>query len=86
MEAEHYPMSRVNCGAKTRTGGACRQPAMKNGKCRLHGGKSKSGREHGRYKHGFYTKEMKAFNRELREDAREIMKEWREMSEKIENF
>jgi len=28
------------CGARTRCGGACRQPAMKNGRCRLHGGKS----------------------------------------------
>jgi hypothetical protein len=28
------------CGAKTRAGGPCRQPAMPNGRCRLHGGKS----------------------------------------------
>ena len=28
------------CGACTRAGGACRQPAMKNGRCRFHGGKS----------------------------------------------
>jgi hypothetical protein len=28
------------CGARTRAGGACRQPAMANGRCRLHGGKS----------------------------------------------
>ena len=27
-------------GAKTRTGAACRAPAMKNGRCRFHGGKS----------------------------------------------
>jgi hypothetical protein len=32
------------CGAKTRAGGACRQPAMKNGRCRLHGGKSTGAR------------------------------------------
>jgi len=31
----------VLCGAKAkRTGKACHQPAMKNGRCRLHGGKS----------------------------------------------
>lgn len=31
----------VLCGAKSkRTGRMCRQPAMKNGRCRLHGGKS----------------------------------------------
>src|SRR5262249_15021209 len=28
------------CGAATRARGACRQPAMANGRCRLHGGKS----------------------------------------------
>lgn len=28
------------CGAKTRAGGICQNVAMKNGKCRLHGGKS----------------------------------------------
>ena len=28
------------CGAKTRKGQPCRQPAMKNGKCYLHGGKA----------------------------------------------
>jgi hypothetical protein len=28
------------CGARTRAGGCCRQPAMAKGRCRLHGGKS----------------------------------------------
>ena len=28
------------CGARTRSGGCCRSPAMKNGRCRMHGGKS----------------------------------------------
>ena len=28
------------CGARTRAGGCCRQPAMANGRCRLHGGMS----------------------------------------------
>jgi hypothetical protein len=28
------------CGARTRSGGCCSQPAMANGKCRFHGGKS----------------------------------------------
>ncbi len=28
------------CGARARTGHACRQPAMRNGRCRLHGGAS----------------------------------------------
>lgn len=28
------------CGARNRAGNPCRAPAMKNGRCRLHGGKS----------------------------------------------
>jgi len=32
------------CGACTRAGSACRQPAMANGRCRLHGGKSTGAR------------------------------------------
>ena len=32
------------CGAKARAGHTCRQPAMKNGRCRLHGGKSTGAR------------------------------------------
>ncbi|MEK6705321.1 MAG: HGGxSTG domain-containing protein [Bdellovibrionota bacterium] len=28
------------CKAKTRAGGICQSPGMKNGRCRLHGGKS----------------------------------------------
>ena len=28
------------CGARTRCGGSCRQPAMHNGRCRMHGGLS----------------------------------------------
>lgn len=31
------------CGAKTRGGGACKRPAMANGRCNLHGGKSTGG-------------------------------------------
>jgi hypothetical protein len=48
------------CGARTRAGTACRQPAMANGRCRLHGGHASGpatpeGRERsrrGRLKHG----------------------------------
>ncbi len=32
------------CGARTRAGCPCRQPAMANGRCRLHGGKSSGAR------------------------------------------
>src|ERR1039458_5673586 len=30
----------ARCGAKTRVGRPCRSPAMNNGRCRMHGGKS----------------------------------------------
>ena len=43
------------CGAHARTTGQpCRSPAMKNGRCRMHGGKA--GRKP---VHGFYTKAAK---------------------------
>lgn len=47
------------CGAKTRAGGACKAPAMGNGRCRVHGGKStgpknQSGNTNA-VKHGFYS-------------------------------
>ena len=67
MEMNHYPMERLTCGAKTRKGGSCRQPAMKNGRCRLHGGKSLSGTAHGRYKHGNRTKAAMEMRRQLSE-------------------
>lgn len=78
METEHYPMPRKECGARTRTGGMCRQPAMKNGRCRLHGGKSKAGIAHGRYKHGGRTKEAIEERRrfaELLREARHVLRE-----------
>lgn len=66
MESRHYPIPRIECCAKTRKGTPCRQPAMKNGRCRLHGGKSKSGKEHGMYKHGLRSKETIKKRREIR--------------------
>ena len=56
------------CGAKNRRGLPCRCPAMRNGRCRLHGGlssgpKTKDGIERIRKsatKHGYYSKEALA--------------------------
>jgi len=58
----------ARCGAKTRRATVCRGPAMPNGRCRFHGGKSTGprtpeGRERSRQahlKHGYYTREAKA--------------------------
>lgn len=63
------------CGARCkRTGLPCRQPAMRNGRCRLHGGKStgprtKAGREAiaaANYKHGWYSGSNQALLKYLR--------------------
>lgn len=62
----HVPtnfVSAAKCGAKTRRGGSCVQPGMKNGRCRLHGGKStgpkteegKARSRRGNWKHGRYS-------------------------------
>lgn len=50
----------IPCGARSRRNNQrpCRQPAMPNGRCRLHGGKSP-------IKHGFYTKRAIQERREL---------------------
>ena len=77
MEKSNYPMDTGTCGARTRSGEPCRLQAMKNGRCRFHGGKSLSGVEHGRYKDGRFTKEAKAARRQLADlmrDVRELMK------------
>ena len=48
------------CGAKTRSGSACRSPAVRGKKrCRMHGGAAGSGAPEGNQnalKHGFYKK------------------------------
>jgi hypothetical protein len=65
------------CGAKTRGargGRPCRSPAMANGRCRMHGGRSggPTGSRNGAYKHGRFTKEareVRAWVRGLARDA-----------------
>lgn len=67
-ETEHYPMqdemssfnALIACGAKTRSGTACRNIPMAGKKrCRMHGGASLSGKNHWNYKHGYWSKEEK---------------------------
>jgi hypothetical protein len=60
------------CGARTRCGGACRQPAMTNGRCRMHGGLSTGPRtpeglarsRRARLTHGARSAGMRALMRE----------------------
>ena len=70
------------CGAKTRRSGGqpCWQPAMPNGRCRLHGGKSTgprtaSGLERSRranWKHGYYSAQAKAQRASARASRRKL--------------
>jgi uncharacterized protein YjcR len=55
------------CGALTRSGSQCRSPAMPNGRCRLHGGKSPGAPKGNKnaLKHGRYTAEAIARRREV---------------------
>jgi hypothetical protein len=68
------------CGAKTRKGKSCQAPAMKNGRCRMHGGQS-TGPPKGTQnalKHGYYTRaaiaERKRVSRLIR-DSRAFLDE-----------
>lgn len=68
------------CGARTRAGGACRQPAMRNGRCRLHGGKSTGPRtpeglarsRTARLRHGIYAAEYVNLKRAARIACRRL--------------
>ena len=55
------------CGARTRKGKQCQSPAMPNGRCRLHGGKSPGAPKGNKnaLKQGRYTAEAVAARREI---------------------
>ena len=64
------------CGARTRKGNPCRSPAMANGRCRMHGGRS-PGAPQGNgnaLKHGRYSATAIAERRELATLIRSIRK------------
>jgi hypothetical protein len=68
------------CGARTRAGGCCRQPAMGNGRCRMHGGLSTGPRtpaglrrsRYSRYVHGFRGRPVLEFRRRCVHTARQL--------------
>ncbi|MBT7950021.1 MAG: hypothetical protein HN764_00205 [Gammaproteobacteria bacterium] len=71
------------CGAKTRPGHPCGHYAMKNGRCRYHGGKSTGARNpHREIKHGLYTKEAI----EDRRYVRDLIREARLLAKELEEF
>ena len=80
------PMNAPRCGAKTRSGTPCKAPAMANGKCRMHGGKSTGprtpeGLERSRkanLKHGLYSAELleeRKFMKQLLRSSRETLEQ-----------
>jgi hypothetical protein len=75
--AAEFPREKRFCGARTRSGAPCRTRAMKNGRCRMHGGLSLSGEKSPRFKHGHYTREAIAQRRRfasLMADARKTIR------------
>jgi hypothetical protein len=82
------PNSAPRCGAQTRRGKKCRAPAMRNGRCRMHGGGSTGPRtpeglarsRRANWKHGLYSAEAKADRRSLRqlmEDSGDLIRQLR---------
>ena len=70
------------CGAKTRSGGACRSPAVSGRKrCRMHGGAQGSGApkaNRNARKHGMFTRDAIAERRQIRAllgEARRMLEE-----------
>jgi hypothetical protein len=69
------------CGAKNRRHTPCRAPAMKNGRCKFHGGLSTGPRtpeglersRHARWKHRGYSLQTRALLRENRRRWRELL-------------
>jgi hypothetical protein len=69
------PNAARRCGARTRTQLPCRQPAMANGRCRMHGGKSPGapkGEHNGNYRHGRRTGDAMADKREAAAALRQL--------------
>ena len=75
------------CGARTRRGSACACPAMRNGRCRLHGGLSTGPKttaglkrsRRARWKHGAFSREA----RQLRADARQRRRWFKELLARV---
>jgi len=67
--------SAPRCGAKTRRGTVCQGPAMPNGRCKTHGGRSPGaprGQGNVNWSSGFYSQEEQADRRRLRELIRQM--------------
>lgn len=74
MEKAKQPHVSNLCGAKTRAGTPCKNNAMPNGRCRMHGGKSTGAPKQNKNaeKHGLFTKYLPEETRELAESIVDI--------------
>jgi hypothetical protein len=75
-------LASLRCGAKTRSGGACRSPAVSGKKrCRMHGGAPGSGAPRANRnarKHGRFTRDAIAGRRQIQVllgEARKLLEE-----------
>lgn len=74
------PTQARRCGARTRRQTTCRGPAMRNGRCRMHGGTSTGPRtsegiersRRARWKHGAYSCETRAMLANARRQWQEL--------------
>jgi uncharacterized protein YjcR len=69
------------CGAKIRSGGSCRSPAVRGKRrCRMHGGASGSGAQRGNQnarQHGLFTRDAIAERKQIQDllgEARKLLK------------
>lgn len=75
---QNKPHARKRCGAKTRSGKPCRNGAMANGRCRMHGGKStgappeKMRKNKNSMKHGLFAKYLPDETLEIMDSINEI--------------
>jgi hypothetical protein len=67
MQSTLPMLTSPRCGARTRAGLPCRAPAMPNGRCRMHGGRSPGAPKGNRnaVKHGRYDTEAVGRRREI---------------------
>lgn len=68
----------IRCGAKTRSGEPCKNYAMPNGRCRMHGGKSTGPRDKTKLKQNKNAEKHGFFSKYLPEDTLNILQEIQE--------
>lgn len=101
-DAPHGPQWRValdaawqtkRCGAKTKRGGVCNGMAMKNGRCRVHGGAStgprtpegKARAQRSNWKHGRRSAEYIAMRRAIAQAGRDLRETMRISEQMLRN-